>query len=110
MAGQEDGWRTPFEQAFERFEADRDLEGAFTACAWLLRTSVAADEAARWIAVAERLAAGHPGFADPAVEARVIWQFHQVRQFPPHRSSRLAARRNQAHLPSWLRLGWRRSR
>jgi DNA-binding SARP family transcriptional activator len=84
MAGQEDGWRTPLEQAFERFEADRDLEGAFTACAWLLRTSVAADEAARWIAVAERLAAGHPGFADPTVEARVIWQFHQVRQFPPH--------------------------
>ncbi len=84
MAGQEDGWRKPFEQAFERFEADRDLEGAFTACAWLLRTSVAADEAARWIAVAERLAAAHPGFADPTVEARVLWQFHQVRQFPPH--------------------------
>jgi LuxR family transcriptional regulator, maltose regulon positive regulatory protein len=84
MAGQEDGWRTPFERAFQLFEAEGDPEGAFTACAWLLRTSVAADEAARWIAVAERLAAGHPGFADPVVEARVIWQFHQVRQFPPH--------------------------
>ena len=84
MAGREDGWRTPLEQAFEQFEAGGDLEGVFTACAWLLRTSVAADEAARWIAVAERLAAGHPGFADPNVEARVIWQFHQVRQFPPH--------------------------
>ena len=84
MADQEDGWRTPLERAFERFRADGDLEGAFTACAWLLRTSVVADEANRWIAVVERLAAGHAGFADPTVEARVIWQFHQVRQFPPH--------------------------
>ena len=84
MAGQEDGWRTPLERAFERFAADGDFEGAFAACAWLLRTSVVAGEAQRWIAVAERLAAGHPGFVDPAIEARVIWQFHQVRQFPPH--------------------------
>jgi ATP/maltotriose-dependent transcriptional regulator MalT/DNA-binding SARP family transcriptional activator len=84
MAAQEGGWRTPLEQAFERFEAERDLEGAFTAGAWLLRTSLAPGDAARWIAVAERLAAAHPGFADPYVEARVVWQFHQVRQFPPH--------------------------
>ena len=84
MADQEDGWRTPLAQAFERFRADGDLEGAFTACAWLLRTSVIADEAQRWIAVVERLAAAHPSFADPVVEARVIWQFHQVRQFPAH--------------------------
>ena len=114
MAGQEDGWRMPLEQAFERFETNGDLEGAFTACAWLLRTSVAADEAARWIAVAERLAAGHPGFADPAVEARVIWQFHQVRQFPPHhpssRAGRPAPRSSRARSigrPSVC--GWRRS-
>jgi ATP/maltotriose-dependent transcriptional regulator MalT/DNA-binding SARP family transcriptional activator len=84
MAAQEGGWRTPLVQAFERFEAEGDVEGAFTACAWLLRTSLGPGDAARWIAVAERLAAAHPGFADPDVEARVIWQFHQVRQFPPH--------------------------
>ncbi|MGE5794441.1 MAG: BTAD domain-containing putative transcriptional regulator, partial [Bacteroidota bacterium] len=80
----EGGWRTPLEQAFERFEGERDFEGAFTACAWLLRTSLAPGDAARWITVAERLDAAQPGFADPRVEARVIWQFHQVRQFPPH--------------------------
>jgi len=84
MAAQEGGWRAPLERAFERFEAARDAEGAFAACAWLLRTSLGPADAARWIAVAERLADAHPGFADPDAEARVLWQFHQVRQFPPH--------------------------
>ena len=84
MVGGEDGWRTPLERAFEQFEAQGDPEGAFTAGAWLLRTSVTSTDAGRWVAAVERLAAAGPVFVDPVVEARVIWQFHQVRQFPPH--------------------------
>ncbi len=84
MGQQQDGWRTPLERAFARFDAAADAEGAFTACAWLLRASRAAADAARWIAQTEQLAARHPVLADPEVEARVIWQFHQVRQFPAH--------------------------
>jgi DNA-binding SARP family transcriptional activator len=86
----EDGWRAPLERSFARFAETGDTEGTFTACAWLVRTSVIASDAAHWIAVAERLAADHPDFPAPAAEARVLWQFHQVRQFPPHH--RLLAR------------------
>jgi len=84
MSRGEDGWRSPLERAHARFAEAGDAEGAFTACAWLLRTSVIPADAARWIGIAERLAAEHPAFPAPATEARVLWQFHQVRQFPPH--------------------------
>jgi LuxR family maltose regulon positive regulatory protein len=84
MIDHQPGWRAPFEAAFERFASAGDIEGAFTSCAWLLRTSLTAEDAEAWIATAERLAAAHPAFPDPAAEARVIACFGLVHQFPPH--------------------------
>jgi DNA-binding SARP family transcriptional activator len=70
--------------AFGAFERSGDAEGAFSSCAWLLRSSATAEEAARWITAAERIATAYPRFDDPHAEARVIAQFLLVHQFPPH--------------------------
>src|SRR5499426_3786819 len=76
------GVRALLARAFAAFERAGDVEGAFTSCAWLLRTSVLAEEARTWIATVERLAAAQPRFADADAEARVIAQFRAVQQFP----------------------------
>lgn len=78
------GARALLAEAFAEFERAGDAEGAFSSCAWLLRSSASAEQAARWIAAAERIAAAHPHFDDPAAEARVLAQFQLVHQFPPH--------------------------
>jgi DNA-binding SARP family transcriptional activator len=88
------GARDTFASAFTAFERSGDAEGAFSSCAWLLRSSATAADAARWIAAAERIAAAHPGFDDPHTEVRVIAQFLLVHQFPPRHPlvERFAAR------------------
>ena len=78
------GARSLLAEAFADFERAGDAEGAFSSCAWLLRSSVSAEQAARWIAAAERVAAAHPDFDDPGAEARVLAQFLLVHQLPPH--------------------------
>lgn len=77
------GAREGLAAAFDAFERAGDAEGAFSSCAWLLRTSGAAEEVARWIAAAERIAAAHPRLDDPRAEARAIAQFARVPQLPP---------------------------
>jgi DNA-binding SARP family transcriptional activator len=88
------GARDALAAAFAAFERAGDAEGAFSSCAWLLRSSATAEEAARWITAAERAAAAHPSFDDPHAEVRVIAQFLLVFQFPPHHPllERFAAR------------------
>ena len=88
------GARGLFAASFAEFERAGDAEGAFSSCAWLLRSSATAEEAARWIATVERIAAAHPSFDDPHAEVRVIAQFLLVHQFPPHHPlvERFAAR------------------
>jgi ATP/maltotriose-dependent transcriptional regulator MalT len=78
------GARELLAAAFVAFERSGDAEGAFSSCAWLLRSSATAEEAARWVGAAERIADAHPRFDDPAAEVRVIAQFLLVHQFPPH--------------------------
>ena len=78
------GARGLLAESFAEFERADDAEGAFSSCAWLLRSSASAEQAARWIEAAERIAAAHPHFDDPAAEARVLAQFQLVHQFPPH--------------------------
>jgi DNA-binding SARP family transcriptional activator len=88
------GARALLAEACMDFERADDVEGVLSSCAWLLRSSVSAEEAARWTAVAERIAAAHPRFDDPAAEVRVIAQFLLVHQLPPHHPllERFAAR------------------
>jgi ATP/maltotriose-dependent transcriptional regulator MalT len=88
------GARELLAESFASFEHAGDAEGAFSSCAWLLRSSATVEEAARWIATAERVAAAHPDFGDPRAEVRVIAQFLLVFQFPPHHPlvERFAAR------------------
>jgi ATP/maltotriose-dependent transcriptional regulator MalT len=88
------GARALLAEAFAGFERAGDAEGAFSSCAWLLRSSASAEQAARWIAAAERVAAAYPHCDDPAAEARVLAQFQLVHQFPPHHPllTRFAAR------------------
>ncbi|HSD42769.1 MAG TPA: BTAD domain-containing putative transcriptional regulator [Burkholderiales bacterium] len=88
------GARELLATAFDAFERAGDAEGAFSSCAWLLRSSATAEEAAHWVEAAERIAAAHPRLDDPRAEARLIAQFLLVHQFPPHHPlvERFAAR------------------
>jgi DNA-binding SARP family transcriptional activator len=78
------GSRELLAAAFVGFERSGDAEGALSSCAWLLRSSGTAEEAALWVGAAERIADAHPRFDDPAAEVRVIAQFLLVHQFSPH--------------------------
>jgi DNA-binding SARP family transcriptional activator len=94
LAVRQPGARALLAEAGAAFERDGDAEGALASCAWLLRSSTSPEEAARWVATAERIATAHPSFDDPTAEARVIAQFLLVHQFPPHHPliARFAAR------------------
>jgi DNA-binding SARP family transcriptional activator len=83
LAAREAGAREGFERAYVQFSRAGDVEGQFVSCAWLLRFAGSRETADRWIGELEQLAARHPMFDDPALEASILSSFSAVQQFRP---------------------------